>query len=229
VNHRFRRFLRYAVLGAVIAGCAALTVGRTAQPAARTPAYKLTDLTGAYTAFFDRTQDLALDARIAAFKADMNVRFPGFYDSARIPGMTPGQYDALISLSFTDFPQRRAAFTRTAASFQSMLRPAIESFVGTFGDFRNLGQIALVHSVGEMDGGTRNVRGKSYLVFGADMMSRLYAPGRSGRFFTMSCFTSTTPSSSPTASRCGARCGRRDSRCTPASSSIPAQPMTSCC
>ena len=165
-----------AVLGVMVANC------RT-TPDAGTPEYELTDLTGAYVAFFDRTQELATDARVAAFKADIGARFPGFYDAARTPGMTPERYDANIARSFRDFPQRRAAFMRTAASFQSMLQPALGSFVDTFRDLRSVGHIVLLHSLGEMDAGTRTVSGQSYLVFGADVMARLYAPGKERPFF----------------------------------------------
>lgn len=173
---RSLRLVPLAALGAIISSCAT-------TPVTGTSAYELTDLTGAYVALFDRTQDLATDARVAAFKAELGARFPGFYDVARMPGTTPEQYDADIARSFTDFPQRREAFTRTAASFQSMLRPAIDSFVGTFDDFRSAGHIALVHSLGETDGGTRTVNGKTWLVFGAVVMARLYLPGSERPFF----------------------------------------------
>ena len=153
------------------------------MPAAGTPTYELTDLTGDYVAFFDRTRDFPMDARIAVFKAEMGARLPGFYDAARVQGVTPELYDADIARSFTDFPQRREAFTQTASAFQSMLEPALASFVGTFSDFRSVGHIALLHSLGEMDGGTRTVAGQSYLVFGADVMARLHAPGKERPFF----------------------------------------------
>ena len=160
-----------ALLSIVVAACAP------------SDTYELTDLTGPYGEFFDRTQGLAADARVAAFKAEMGARLPGFYDAARLSGTTSEQYDLDIARSFSDFPQRREALLRTAASFQSMLPPAVESFVGVFGDARGLGRIALLHSVGEMDAGTRILNGRRYLVFGADVMARLHAPGSERPFF----------------------------------------------
>ncbi len=164
------------MFGAVVADCGTM-------PAAGTPTYALTDLTGDYVAFFDRTQDFPVHARVAAFKTEMGARFPGFYEAARVQGMTPELYDVEIARSFADFPQRREAFVRTASSFRSILEPAIASFVGTFRDFRSVGHIALLHSLGEMDAGTRTVSGQSYLVFGADVMARLHAPGNERPFF----------------------------------------------
>jgi hypothetical protein len=145
--------------------------------------YQLEDLTGVYARFFDRTRDLAADARVAAFKTEMNRKLPGFYDVARMPDMPAAIYDELIARSFTDFPALRDGFTRAAASFQSMLRPAIDSFVRSFPDFHHVGRIALVHSLGEMDGGTRTINGRNWLVFGADMMARMHASGNARAFF----------------------------------------------
>ena len=173
---RLSRFFLCVVLGLTAAAA------ETTAPA-RTPRFDLTDLTGAYIAFFDRTRSLATDARVAAFKADVGARLPGFYDAARLPDTTSPQYDMTIARSFADFPQQREAFVRTATSFQSMLRPAVRSFVATFTDFHSLGHIALLHSLGEMDGGTRALRGETYLVFGADVMARTIAPGRERPFF----------------------------------------------
>lgn len=165
-----------AVLACALAwGC------QTARPAA--PSYTLTDLTGAYADFYDRTTGMAPDARVAAFKAQMDPLFPGFYDVGRMEGMAPERYDANIARSFAEFPERRAAFIRTAAAFQSMLRPAISSFTETFPDFHSIGHIYLLHSLGEMDGGTRTIRGQNFLIFGADMIARIYPQGQTRPFF----------------------------------------------
>jgi hypothetical protein len=170
------RLISCVALGGIGASC-------SRAPEAGTPAYELTDLTGAYVAFVDRTENLGTAERVAAFKADMAARLPGFYDATRMPGVTHEAYDADIARSFADFPERRDAFLRAAASFRSMLQPAIESFALTFTDAHSLGHIALLHSLGEMDAGTRTLRGESYLVFGADVMARLHTSGAERPFF----------------------------------------------
>ncbi|MES1202969.1 MAG: hypothetical protein ABUS57_16145 [Pseudomonadota bacterium] len=162
--------------------CALAASCQTTKPAPL-PSYELTDLTGAYTAFFDETQGMPRDERVAAFKARMDPFFPGFYDPQRMEGLPPERYDGLIATSFDEFPERRAAYTRTAAEFQDMLRPALASFTQTFSDFHQIGHIYLLHSVGEMDGGVREVRGHNYLIFGADVMARIYDPGEARPFF----------------------------------------------
>lgn len=163
-----------AALGLIVAGCAA---------SPERPTYQITDLTDDYIAFFDRTAGLDTAARVSEFKVEMNRRLPGFYDPERPPGAPAVQYDARIARSFAEFPAQRAGFSRAAASFQSMLGPAIDSFVRTFADFRNLGRIALLHSLGEMDGGTRTFKGQGWLVFGADMIASIHGTGNARAFF----------------------------------------------
>lgn len=168
-----RRLFAIALLG-FAASC---------QTAPAPPRYHLTDLSGAYEDFFDRTTAMAPDARVAAFKTEMATVFPGFYDAARVPGLEPSRYDGLIASSFTEFPSLRAKYDRARTGFRTMLDPALASFTRTFPDFHDIGDILLVHSVGEMDGGTRTINGKTYLVFGADMIAKLYEPGTERAFF----------------------------------------------
>jgi len=162
--------------------CALAAACQTA-PRPRLPDYQLTDLTGAYAAFFDRTQGMAPDARVAAFRAEMEPLFPGFYDAARMEGRTQARYDAAIARSFEQFPERRAAILHSAAQFQSMLQPAISSFAEAFPDFHHIGRIYLVHSIGEMDGGTRDINGKSYFIFGADVIALYHTSDNERPFF----------------------------------------------
>jgi hypothetical protein len=89
----------------------------------------------------------------------------------------------LIATSFENFPALRERYERTSATFEAMIAPARESFVAAFPDVEPIGQVYLLHSVGEMDGGGRTVNGRNYLVFGADVMARLYQPGQERAFF----------------------------------------------
>lgn len=159
----------------------ALAACQTPAPAA--PFYTLVDLTGEYTRFYDRTTEVPTSERIAAFKTEMNARFPGFYDVARMEGVSQESYDASIARSFDAFPELRARYTATAANFESMIEPARSSFAAAFPDVAPIGDIYLVHSLGEMDGGTRDIAGATYVVFGADVMARVYQPGNERPFF----------------------------------------------
>jgi hypothetical protein len=173
--------MKGALISAVLALSACASAPRTAAPA---PFYRLVDLTGAYTAFFDRTQGMAPIDRVAAFRADMQPRFPGFYDSARRGG--PSQEAPLnrrIARSFDDFPKQREAYTSTAARFARVLDPALASFRRVMPDMAPIGDVYLLNSLGEMDGGTREFGGRIYFIFGADMIARHHPPGTERPFF----------------------------------------------
>ena len=168
-----------AVLGAVFAAGQALASGPAAPPP-----FTLVDLTGAYAAFYDRTQGMAARARVEALKAEFAPLFPGFYDAERVRAFaTPERYEVMIARSFGEFADLRPRYERTAASFATMLAPARDDFARRFPDLAPLGEVHLVHSLGEMDGGLRTIGGRRYFVFGADVMARLYTPGDERPFF----------------------------------------------
>jgi len=167
------------VLAAALAGACQTAGGQPARPF-----YTLVNLTDEYVAYYDRTEGVESAARVTAFKAEMDPYFPGFYDTARVQDFISADgYNQLIARSFDDFPELRERFLRTATNFEAMLEPARESFSISFPDLDPLGEVYLLHSVGEMDGGTRSINGRTHLVFGADVMARLYQPGQERAFF----------------------------------------------
>jgi hypothetical protein len=172
-------------LATIFAACA-LAACQTAPPPEppATPFYTLADLTDEYVAFYDRTQGMESAARVAAFKSEMATVFPGFYDTERVADYIGAErYDGMIATSFENFPNIRERYLTTAANFEGMIEPARESFAAAFPDVEPIGQIYLLHSVGEMDGGTRTIGEHNYLIFGADVMARLYQPGQERAFF----------------------------------------------
>lgn len=164
--------------------CAALAVlFATRESADATPSYRLIDLTGVYADFYDHTQGMDDTSRVVAFKARFEPLFPGFYDIARQPWTTQARYDQRIAQSFARFPSIRDRYARTAANFTTMLRPALGAFTRAFPDMGPIGDIYLVNSLGEMDGGVREINGSYYFVFGADMMASVHTWTNERPFF----------------------------------------------
>jgi hypothetical protein len=173
--------MKLAPLGAVLAFSACASAPRAE---ASGPFYRLVDLTGAYAAFFDRTRGMPPADRVAAFRADMQPRFPGFYDSARLGGPSrEGALNRRIARSFDDFPKQREGYTGAGARFARVLDPALASFRQVMSDMAPLGDVYLLNSLGEMDGGTRAFGGQLYFIFGADMIARYHPPGTERPFF----------------------------------------------
>ena len=176
--------MRVSLIAAALLAAACQTHGAPEAPTAQRPIYNLIDLTDDFGAFHDRTQGMEASARVATFKREFNARLPGFYDTARMEGLiTPERYDQHIADALEMFPQQREAFEATAAAFEDSMASARAPFIAAFPDVQHLGDIYLLHSLGEMDGGTRKIDGQTYMIVGADVMARIYEPGETTPFF----------------------------------------------
>jgi hypothetical protein len=134
--------------------------------------YRLIDLSDDFAAFYDRTESLDTQARVAAFKADIIPLFPEFYGRKRFPHLTDEQFDRRIAEALEDFPGYRTRYRSKAAQFESLLGPAFDSFRKAFPGVQPLGDIYLLNSLGELDGGTRTYDGRVHLIFGADVLAQ---------------------------------------------------------
>lgn len=145
--------------------------------------YRLTDLTDEFVAAYDRTEGMPLGVRIKAFKTDVAPLFPDFYGRDRFATLTQAQYDARIGRAIERFPAEREAYLSQSAAFVAALEPAYASFTRTFPDMGDFGDVYLLHSLGEMDGGTRSFGDNVVLIFGADVMGRIHAHDDTEAFF----------------------------------------------
>jgi hypothetical protein len=153
-----------------------------AVPVQAAPDPAIVDLTGAYVRTYQATKDLPPADRVARFKADVVPLFPGFYSAERI-GLPQEKYDAFIARSFERFPAIEADFAARAGAVASQLADAQADFTKAFPGKFTMPPTYLLHSLGEMDGGTREIGGKTVLVFGADVMARAHAADANERPF----------------------------------------------
>lgn len=159
------RILLLALLA--LAGCQT-----AAPPAQGTPRYHLIDLTGDFVRFYDATQGQSDEERLAAFYRDVAPCFPQFYDRARFDD---NLQDRRVLTSIQGFPALRERYLRASTQFAAAMDPAFTSFERAFPDMQPVGDIYLIHSLSEMDGGTRTFDGQTYFIFGADVMARVHA------------------------------------------------------
>lgn len=124
-----------------------------------------------FTAFIDRTADLPPDRRVALFKQEVAPLFPAFYGPpADADAETLARLDESLSRHIEKFPAIRAGYETKLREFDAGLTRHLARFRETFPDFALRHEIYLLHSLGQMDGGTRELDGKPYLIFGADVM-----------------------------------------------------------
>ena len=104
----------------------------------------------------------------------MAARFPEFYlDPART--RDAAEYDRAINAELDRFPAIAAAYLARAAALPGQLTAAIAQFQNTFPDSGALPPTYLLHSLGEMDGGTRDFGStRTYLIFGADVIATVH-------------------------------------------------------
>lgn len=156
-------------------------------PAAVTPAIApaleaapFRSLTSEFAAFADATVDLPDDERLQRFRAEFEPLFPGFYEARG--GRDPAKYDQAILHALKTFPGIRVKYTAAADRFAEAFATGTTRFRTFFPDYSPTMPIYLVHSIGEMDGGTREIRGKAVAVFGADVIARIHDEATIGPF-----------------------------------------------
>jgi hypothetical protein len=135
-------------------------------------AARYTDLTADFSRFVDATSGMEGAARIEAFKSTMDALLPGFY----VPrfGITPERYDTRIARALADFTKLRPKYESVQRDFPAAFEAGIRHFRREFPGFTPDVPVYLLHSLGEMDGGTRELNGRTYLIFGADVIAQIH-------------------------------------------------------
>ncbi len=134
------------------------------------PPYR--SLTGEFTRFYDASRAMPEAARVALFRKKFDVLFPGFYEPA--DGQSEAAFDANIAKSLAKFPAIRARYEQTERDFPKAYAAGIRHFRAQFPGFRPTLPVWFVHSLGRMDGGTRTLRGKNVMIFGADVIAEIH-------------------------------------------------------
>jgi len=175
--------IRVAMLGlaALVAAAADNLPQRGAQPV---PVLEVKKLARQFVDLWDASKDLPSEQRVARFKTDIAVRFPEFYGVERYAGaVTEAEQDKRIANAIEKFGPLREAYLAKLTQFDQDLPRHIASFTAAFPDYRPSGETWLLHSLGEMDGGTREFKGKQYLIFGVDGMVRYHGTSNEAAFF----------------------------------------------
>jgi hypothetical protein len=134
--------------------------------------------------FYDANKDKPDADLLAAFKKDVASGYPAFYGVERYRGeMTQAQKDQHILKTIKAFPAIREDYLRKTRQFDTELPRYIAGFKAWFPDFQPTRDTWVLHSLGEMDGGTRTLDGKNVLIFGIDGMVRYHGTGNEAAFF----------------------------------------------
>jgi len=148
------------------------------------PGVRVIDLASGFLEAYERNAATSAPAFVEDFKASVAARFPEFYGIERYEGKrTQAERDKQIAAAYEAFPALREAYRKKVERFTRDLPLYTASFQKAFPDYRPKGDLYFVHSLGEMDGGMRSFKGRSYFIFGADMMTRIHGEGDEAGFF----------------------------------------------
>lgn len=145
--------------------------------AAKTPYF---DLTQDFEKIVDETKAMDEKLRVALFRQRMNTRFPGFYEPHE--GVEAEGYDTRVAKALRSFPEIRSRYQRAQRDFPAAYSAGMRHFRKVFPGFKLDVPVYFVHSLGEMDGGAREIHGKVYMIFGADMIGRIHTSRDIGPF-----------------------------------------------
>lgn len=128
---------------------------------------------------FTETQGLPEAERVAAMRAGLGRLFPGFYAPR---SRTDDRYNAVIERSLEQYPALRERYLAAAGAFRAAFDRGSARFRTFFPDYRRDMPAYVLHSMGEMDGGTREIDGHTVLVFGTDVIARIHDTDTIGPF-----------------------------------------------
>ncbi|WP_375288161.1 hypothetical protein [Sphingomonas sp.] len=157
---------------------AALVIACVAAAPAAAP--RFTSLVPQFDAVAMRVADRPEAERVAAFKAEVAPLLPDFY---RPRGAKPERWDAAVGRAMMAYPAERAKILAAARLVEGARAAAEVKFARTFPDYRATMPVYLLHSVGEMDGGTRDIAGGTALIFGADVVAKYHDASTIGALF----------------------------------------------
>jgi hypothetical protein len=148
-------------------------------PAFAADTLRIVDLTGQFDRFAMSTENMADGQRVVAFEKQIGPIANGFYSRKR----TPDGYDFRILVGLKTYPERRAGVLEVSQRFRKMFENARQTFEQRFGPLRSSQPVYLIDSMGELDGGTRELNGGPTLLFGADVIAEVHSGKDMTAFF----------------------------------------------
>ncbi|MFD2365975.1 DUF2268 domain-containing putative Zn-dependent protease [Pseudoduganella sp. GCM10020061] len=164
---------------------AAFLVSTTAfgagKPAAPQPGYRVINLMPAFWEFYGKTQGLAPEAQAVLFNRMVARRYPEVY-AADVVGIRNGKpLDDEIVRRYKMVQERIGSQMDVMRDVSNRISKDLTRYETTFRksfpDLAYSGDIYFMYSLGGFDGGVRNIKGNSALLFGLDMITWVYGKG----------------------------------------------------
>lgn len=128
-----------------------------------------------FLTYWDSVKDKSSQEKLAAFKRQVIPPYKCFYkfkfEKWKKKGQNP---DEEIMKEILAFPKIEDRFRKTTAAITGDIDRNLRTFMSRFPDMRGDFKIYILHSLGEMDGGSRNFDDEFKLIFGVDGMAKYH-------------------------------------------------------
>jgi hypothetical protein len=136
------------------------------------------DLTPTFWRYWEQAERSPVEEQVRLFEQQVVAAHPDVYTAA-VLGLPPEQpfHQALLERwpKFLAFAGPRLPLARKLSETIGRDLPRFDArFRAAFPDFAYSGDVYFLVSIGAMDGGTRTVNGKVALLFGVDVIARVY-------------------------------------------------------
>lgn len=159
------------VLLAALAGC---SLPAPAEMTAAPPPARFVDLTDDYARLYDASEGRAPEERARFVREGMAASLPDFY-TPEFRGVEQARIDRFFAKYLAEsYPAEREAIAGVATRFGEMMAPGLADFEARVGPLPPDVPVYLIVSMGEFDGATRELGGRTFLLFGADMIASLH-------------------------------------------------------
>lgn len=148
-------------------------------PALAAGELRIIDLTGQFDRFAMSTAEMPDGQRVMAFEKQIGPMARGFYSRQR----SPDGYDFRVLVNLKTYPERRAGVLAVSRHFRELFAKARQTFEQRFGPVGSSQPVYLIDSMGELDGGTRELNGTPTLLFGADVIAEVHSTKDMTAFF----------------------------------------------
>lgn len=163
----------------VLRAVAGLILSALSVQASAADELRIVDLTGQFDRFAMSTAEMPDADRVVAFEKQIGPIANGFYERDR----RPEDYDFRILTQLKSYPKRRIETLAVSRKFNRLFVPARHRFEAAFGPLAPHQPAYLIDSMGELDGGTRELNGKYTMLFGADVIAEFHAGKSLDAFF----------------------------------------------
>jgi hypothetical protein len=161
-----------------LAGCAASQQKSSDAPGKVTASYRVHDLTPTFWKYWDGAEKLPVEEQVRLFVEQVVAAHPDVY-TPHVIGLKADEPMERALLRrwprFLGFVGAQLPLARKLSSQIGRELPNYDArFRKAFPDFAYTGDVYFLVSIGAMDGGTRKVNGKVALLFGVDVIARVY-------------------------------------------------------